>query len=231
MPTLRSAERTEVFIGIETVNSPARGLLTLFMVGRLGRLEIVDAIDDAQEDADVLKLKLNLSHLHFGARSSFDGDQTQVWSDNIKHFLREGFWCTLTLRAEHVILLSKTGLCRHSRFIPIIDVPVPNALALGHNATLKFSEAMYSTTNPGNWSTSLAGLLHNKDLLTKHEEVPPIINLKPRTKSSGHHHHSQQKGRRRQRSEFYFYFSALEYDLIFSLCQRHFSRKCRQYAK
>jgi len=143
-------------VGPEPANSPARGLLTLFLVGRMTRKQIVDFIDTAQEDARVLAQNLHLSHLHFGAGGSFNGEQSAVWLDNLRHFLREGFWCTLEMRPTHLSLIYKTGLCRQSRFIPLIILPMPHIHELGHNAILQIDGSTAS------WSTAFAGLLQQR---------------------------------------------------------------------
>lgn len=125
------------YVGVEDNDSPARGLLTLYVVGKLQRSEIIALIDKAQEMPEVIALKRHLCHLHFGGAGSFDGQTSAVWVEMVKFFLREGFWCTLEMKAALLPLISKTGLCRQARFIPLIRFDLPQALDAGSNATLR----------------------------------------------------------------------------------------------
>lgn len=158
-------ESVQAFLGKEVEHTPAFGLTTLFLVGRLPVGEVSDLIETAQNRQRAEGLQ-PLRHLFFGANWSFDGDEVQKWSDTIRHFLKEGFWCTLDFRPQQVPLVQKSGLCRHVRFIPLIGVRVPWALGLGNNATLKIDDVAFAGTNPGVWCMPLHELLHDKTKLT-----------------------------------------------------------------
>lgn len=144
------------FVGIESSNSHAKGLLTLFLVGRLAKAQIEELIDGAQENAEVCSLRLSLRHLHFGAEGTFDGEQCDAWVEVIKYFLREGFWCTLEMRTSQAPLIVKTGLCKQARFIPLVRVPLPLATELGGAAVLQLEDRARA------WSVSCTGLLQTR---------------------------------------------------------------------
>lgn len=165
-----AADDGRIFLGVEHLNGPAKGLLTLFVVGKVRLLKLVEAIDEVHQEIDYPPAKhLHLSHLHFGANGSFDGIDLARWGDTIKHFLREGFWCSLEVRPKQLPLLLKSELCGHARFIPVVALPIPHAMNLGQNLTLLIQELWDddSPTNPGTWSVSLAGILHQRSNLVE----------------------------------------------------------------
>jgi hypothetical protein len=124
----------------------------------MSRQQIVDYIDTAQEDSHVLQYPIHLSHLHFGGEGSFNGEQSTLWINNLKHFLREGFWCTLEVRPAHLSLIYKTGLCRQSRFILLVSLPLLHVRELGYNAVLQIEG------NTAAWSIPFAELLQQRGL-------------------------------------------------------------------
>jgi len=148
------------FVALEQSNCVARGLLTLHLIGRMSKEHITALIDKAQEDEEVQKQSLNISHIHFGTHNTFDGEQSSLWVDNVKHFLREGFWCTLEMRPTHLSLIVKTGLCRQSRFIPLISMPAPHIVELGSNAVFQLTD--HAGTS---WSMSVGIFLQQKGVL------------------------------------------------------------------
>lgn len=159
-------EEVEAFVGSEVEHTPAYRMTTLFIVGRLGIKEVRDYVDLAQERVDALGMT-SLRHIFFGANWSFDGEDVLAWSNLIKFFLREGFWCTLDFRPAQVPLVQKTGLCRHARFIPLMGVRIPSAYMLGPNATLKVDDTSFAGTNRGVWCLNLHSILNNQAVLTE----------------------------------------------------------------
>ena len=153
----------EASVNIESSNSPAKGLLTLFLDGWFDRSHVVMLIDAVQEDASVRTFGLNLSHLRFGNNQTFDTKQPNLWFDNLRYFLREGFWCTLEIHMKQLAMVQKTGLCRQARFIPLLHLGIPHALELGYNATLEID----NQGEEKSWSVPLPQLL-----LRKTEPVP-----------------------------------------------------------
>lgn len=174
---LDEAETTEAFVGTEIEATPAKGLTTLFVVGRLDKSRVALLVDQAQDMLLTQSALPPLRHIFFGANWSFDGENVAVWADTIKHFLREGFWCTLDFRPSHISVVQKTGLCRHGRFVPLIGVRVPSAFALGSNATLKVDDTSFSGTNPGVWCVSLRKILHDETVITRWADYSKDIPL------------------------------------------------------
>ena len=143
------------WVGIETSNSPARGMVTLYLVGLPPRPRITNIIDEAQEHNDVLQLGRPLSHVHLGCSASYDGLNTEAWVEAVLRFLAEGFWCSLEMSATFLPLIGKSGLFRHSKFIPLVRVTVPRKTSLGYNATILITNGEQA------WSTSLPGVMQS----------------------------------------------------------------------
>jgi hypothetical protein len=146
-------QSSSAFVGIERNNTSALGKLTLFLVGLPTKAQVEQWIDTLQEQPQLIALPLRLSHLYFGVEGSFDGMDSGDWVALIKHFVREGFWCTLQMKASQVTLISKTGLCRQARFIPLISVALPQTIELGSTATLRVS-----SSTGGEWSLPLSSV-------------------------------------------------------------------------
>lgn len=173
-PRAQAAGEVTAEVGIERSNSPARGLLTMFLAGKIHRADVISLIDNAQEHPAVIETGLNLSHLHFGAKASFDGINMPYWTELLHYFLREGFWCTLELQSYHLSLIAKEGLCRQSRFIPLVRIPLVRPLELGHNATLEIEDSA-SAPSSNAWSFSVPALLQQRAALPTLPAVPPIV--------------------------------------------------------
>jgi hypothetical protein len=140
------------FVGKEQSNSPAKGLLTLFLVGLMPRQAIVDTIDQAQVSTVVVDSPLHLSHIYFGSGMSFTPEHIDDWASVIRFFLQEGFWCSLEMKAAHLPLVRKTLLCRKSRFIPVVHFDIPHHAELGQHATLRIGES---------WSSPIATIMQS----------------------------------------------------------------------
>lgn len=153
------ADNVRFFLGKEVERTPAFGLTTLFLVGKLTVKEATEVLDEALDKlAEHNPFEFALKHFFFGANWSFDGLDVADWSATISHFLKEGYWCTLDMRPAHIPLIQKSGLCKHARFVPLIGVRVPSAISLGNNATIKIDDTSFAGTNPGVWCFQLAEL-------------------------------------------------------------------------
>lgn len=172
-PKTKAPISLEARVGRERVNSPAKGLLTMFLEGKLKKSHVVALIDAAQETKEVMAFGLHLSHLHFGTDGSFTGDSSAMWIDTVRYFLREGFWCTLEVKPVYLPLISKTGICRQSRFIPLVRVPIPSALQLGYNATLEVTD----NGNDRCWGTPLVGFLQQYAKPKELETIYPTVKV------------------------------------------------------
>lgn len=146
-------------VGMEQNNSPAKGLLTLFLIGLMPRQIIVDAIDKAQVSPTVVASPLHLSHIYFGSAMSFTPEHIATWASLIRFFLQEGFWCSLEVKMSHLPLVRKTLLCRKSRFIPVVHFDIPYHAELGQHATLRIGES---------WSSPIATITQSNPMNNQH---------------------------------------------------------------
>lgn len=140
------------FTGTEVEHTPAFGKKTLFVVGLQSATDIQDQLADCE-------------HIYFGANMSFpssirtnDSVFWTPWENAIKHFLDQGYQCTLDIDVSQVEGLLESGLCEHNNFIPMISVKIPYIRLLGYNATVKIDDKDFAATNPGVWCHSLHNL-------------------------------------------------------------------------
>jgi len=133
------------FYGNEVEHTPAKGMLTLFVVG----LQPVDVI--LQE---IKNNGLGIPHIYFGANQSFKaaGDKDWIgWTKMVMGLLEAGYWTTLDVEPIEIGTLLDTGLCEYRRFIPMISVKLPYIDQLNYNATIKIDDIGFEATNPGVW--------------------------------------------------------------------------------
>lgn len=151
-PGAPAHEAVRCFVGKEVEASPAKGKVTMFIVGRHRPRTLAAYFQFASTLCGTMG---PITHVYFGANWSFDAERMKIWENGIRYFLKEGLWCTLDIRPAHVPLISKTGLCRHARFIPMVSVRVADVRGLGNNATLKIDDVGFDATNPGVWCSPL----------------------------------------------------------------------------
>jgi hypothetical protein len=150
------------FTGIEVEHTPATGQMTLFVVGVQPVADIEYQISERKALLDKSK---HITHIYFGANQSFptldtnDGPRWRPWEDMIKHFLDQGYLCTLDIDVSCVEGLLESGLTEQMTFIPMISVKLPYLQQLGYNATIKLDDKDFQATNPGVWCHSLHDLL------------------------------------------------------------------------
>lgn len=149
-----SDKSVDFFVGTEVENTPAKGKLTLFVVG----IQLADKI--------IAKAKKHkIEHVYFGANMSFpkldvnDGPGWQPWEDMIRSVLDAGLWTTLDIDVTCVEGLHESGLTEHNRFIPMISVKIPYVGLLNYNTTIKVDDKTFNATNPGVWCWSLHDLM------------------------------------------------------------------------
>lgn len=156
----RRKQGIKAFVGAEVEKTPAFGKTTLFLVGLLKPEDVRVAVEKAQQELlESLPHLPKLDHIFYGANWSFDGQSMDLWTAFIEEGLREGFWCTLDLRPAHIPLLQMSGLCKHSKFVPLIGVRLPKVASLGINATLKIDDISFAGTNSGVWCHHLPQLI------------------------------------------------------------------------
>lgn len=147
-------ESVDFFVGTEVENTPAKGKLTLFVVG-------IQPIDKIIAAATVNKCE----HVYFGANMSFpkldvnDGTGWRVWEEMIRGVLGAGFWATLDIDVAQVEGLHESCLTEHNRFIPMISVKLPYVGLFNYNTTIKVDDKTFDATNPGVWCWSLHDLM------------------------------------------------------------------------
>jgi hypothetical protein len=146
-------ENITYFTGIEIEQTPAFGMMTLFVVGVQRSEEII-----------TLAKEKECKHIYFGANQSFpkiDINDARVWKQwevMIKACLDADYWCTLDLDVACAEGLLESSLVEHRRFIPQLSVKLPYLTQLGYNATIKIDDKDFDATNPGVWCHRLRDL-------------------------------------------------------------------------
>lgn len=133
------------FYGHEVEHTPAKEMLTLFVVG----LQSVDTIL-----SQINKSGMIITHVYFGANQSFKASAEKdwdSWADMVKGVLAAGYWATLDVEPAEIEQLLETGLCEYRKFIPMISVKLPYIDQLNYNATIKIDDIGFEATNPGVW--------------------------------------------------------------------------------
>jgi hypothetical protein len=148
-----TAESITLFTGIEIEQTPAYGMMTLFVVGVQSTEEII-----------ALAKEKECKHIYFGANQSFpklatdDADGWRPWERMIDQCLTAGLWCTLDFDVAVVQGVLECTFIGHRRFIPQISVKLPYLTQLGYNATIKLDDLDFDATNPGVWCHRLRDL-------------------------------------------------------------------------
>jgi hypothetical protein len=138
------------FIGLNEENTPTKGLLTLYVVGSNPVRQVTSWLDTAPTINTVRAFRLPIQHIYFGANGSFDG--TKPWIDMTRHFLNEGFWCSLEASPKHSSILARSTLIKHAKFIPVIRIRIGSLDDLGSNAVIKLDDLGLERTNKGVWT-------------------------------------------------------------------------------
>jgi len=136
-----------LFTGIEVENTPANGLLTLFVTGVRPIAEIMQHYHDN-----------GCKHIYLGANQSFDpSDSTasQAWDTMIRAVVATGELITFDFDVKHVEWVLEGGYSEHDNFIPQISVKIPYLRQFNYNATVKIDDKDFKASNPGVWCHSL----------------------------------------------------------------------------
>lgn len=146
-------------LGTEQLKSPAHNLTTLFLTGLFSNEDISEFIEQCQTflytKEDTVPF---LKHLCFGVDGSYDGKNTLKWKAVINHFLKEGFWCSLEVEQAYSPLIQKSGLCKHAKFIPIVNLKMSAVRNLGHNAVLRLNNG-HQIKERDSWCYPTKGIL------------------------------------------------------------------------
>jgi len=159
-----TANNVNFFTGIEVEHTPAFGKKTLFVTGLRSVTDIQTQLDEFASYTDKTQ---HIEHIYFGANMSFPssiGTNDSVfwnpWEQMVRHFLDQGYLCTLDIDVKCTEGLLESGLCEHYNFIPMISVKLPYVQQLGYNATIKIDDKDFAASNPGVWCHSLHTLMN-----------------------------------------------------------------------
>lgn len=135
------------FHGTEIEKTPAYGMHTLFVVGVHPATLIVNKAREA-----------GVEHIYLGANKSFN--QSDEWREMVDMLLHEGYWVTLDypVRSHNFVMRSLNQEMRHSKFIPMISVEIPNLDTYNYNTVVKIDDVEIEYSNPGVWCHMLHDL-------------------------------------------------------------------------
>lgn len=143
-----NSEAIKFFVGIEEEKTAAYKQKTLFVVG----FQPVNVVLLKAQEAGV-------THVYLGANKSFH--QNDDWHEVIDQLIHSGYWVTLDypVRSHNTVMRLLGNQLRHSRFIPMISVEIPNIEAYNYNTVLKIDDIGFDETNPGVWCHHLYDLM------------------------------------------------------------------------
>jgi len=146
----------DFFTGVEVENSPAKGMLTLFVVG----LQPVNAILE-------IAVKHNIKHIYLGANMSLheiendNHESWEQWDSMVEALLDDDYlqYITVDITAGQVEGFLDSLMCENNRIIPMVSVKLPYTKLLNYNTTIKIDDKGFNQTNPGVWCHSLHKLM------------------------------------------------------------------------
>lgn len=149
----------DFFIGTEVENSPAKDMLTLFVVG-------------IQPTANILEIAVrnNIRHIYLGANMSLHGvanddhNTWREWDRMMEALLEDSYidYITVDLEASQLEGFLESRMSEENRVIPMISVKLPYTRLLNYNTTIKIDDKGFNQTNPGVWCHSLHDLMDRK---------------------------------------------------------------------
>jgi hypothetical protein len=149
----------DFFIGTEVENSPAKDMLTLFVVG-------------IQPTASILEIAVsnNIRHIYLGANMSLHGvanddhNTWREWDRMMEALLEDSYidYITVDLEASQLEGFLESRMSEENRVIPMISVKLPYTKLLNYNTTIKIDDKGFNQTNPGVWCHSLHDLMDRK---------------------------------------------------------------------
>ena len=146
----------DFFIGVEVENSPAKGLLTLFVVGLQPVSEILETA-----------IRNNIKHIYVGANMSMHGIANddyyawRQWDAMVEGLLEDEQlqYITVDVTAAMVEGFLESTMSENNRIIPMVSVKLPYTKLLNYNTTIKIDDTGFNQTNPGVWCHSLHKLM------------------------------------------------------------------------
>lgn len=157
----------DFFIGTEVESSPAKGLLTLFVVGVHSPDKIKEIIAELNSHPDYPK---HIRHVYLGANMSFHGvenndgyvwDQIDGMIDGILDSITIDY-VTIDITADQVEGFLESSASENQRVIPMVSVKLPYLRLLNYNTTIKVDDKGFNATNPGVWCVPLEDLTNRK---------------------------------------------------------------------
>lgn len=157
----------DFFIGTEVESSPAKGLLTLFVVGIQPASKLVDIIGSKSSLLDHSK---HIRHVYLGANMSFHSvanDDHYTWrqiDDMIDELLDNTTvdYITVDITASQIEGFLESSASDKNRVIPMVSVKLPYLRLLNYNTTIKVDDKGFDATNPGVWCVPLEDLTKRK---------------------------------------------------------------------
>ena len=155
------------FIGTEVESSPAKGLVTLFVVGIQSTNTLKELITDR---ASLLDQSQHIRHIYLGANMSFHdvaNDDYYTWrqiddmidelldSTNIDHI-------TVDITVSQIEGFLESSASDNNRVVPMVSVKLPYLRLLNYNTTIKVDDKGFDATNPGVWCVPLEDLTKRK---------------------------------------------------------------------
>ena len=138
----------EMFVGTEIENTPAKGMLTLFVVGE----------QDTDEIIDICKAK-GISHIYLGANHSFVPSTEHGFGqlfDMVEDLTRNGYLVTIDFDYLYLPEIQDALMMgEYENLIPVISVKLPYIEGFNYNTCIKIDDIDFKESNPGVWVHSL----------------------------------------------------------------------------
>jgi hypothetical protein len=146
----------DFFTGVEVENSPAKDMLTLFVVGLLEVDKILN-----------IAIRNNIKHIYLGANMSLhsvandDHSTWRAWDAMVAGLLDNDCisYITVDFTADQVQGFLDSTMSENNRIIPMISVKLPYTRLLNYNTTIKIDDKGFNQSNPGVWCHSLHKLM------------------------------------------------------------------------
>jgi len=166
----------DFFTGVEVENSPAKGMLTLFVVGIQPVEKVLRIVGDQNALLDSSK---HIHHIYIGANMSLHGvendnhDAWRQWDNMIEGLLDSDSisYVTVDFTVAQVEGFLESRASEDHRVIPMISVKLPYTRLLNYNTTIKIDDKGFNATNPGVWCHSLHDLMDRKTFTPWHAYV------------------------------------------------------------
>jgi hypothetical protein len=157
----------DFFTGVEVENSPAKGMLTLFVVGLQPASKVLEYLTNARSYNDKSK---HINHVYIGANMSLhhvENDDHHTWrmiDDLIESVLSDlhVHYVTVDILLNQVEGFLESTASDEHRVIPMISAKLPYTRLLNYNTTVKIDDKGFNKTNPGVWCVPLGDLTQRK---------------------------------------------------------------------